>query len=241
MSRRFVEGELLFEFDEKLWNPLESWDKHAAYRTGIREINKGKAVDFIGVYDNRMIYLIEVKDYRHHKRKKKISLWDEFELKVRNTVAGLVGSARREEHAGVCAPFLTSLLSSHELKLVYWVELPPLSNALPAIKKRRLAAAGFAERQTTKLMKWINARAFSVSQEDEYERLVPGLKVQNLPRKRKELAGAIEQRLRSRGILVRGEDAPRRISNEHDLEMLEAWLERAATVSTVEELFIGRR
>jgi len=240
MSQQFIEGDLLFEFDEKLWNPLESWDKHAAYRTGIREINKGKAVDFIGVYNDRIAYFIEVKDYRRHKRKKKISLWDEFELKVRNTVAGLVGSGRREEHASVCAPFLTSLLKPHELRLIYWVELPPLSNALPAIRKRRLAVAGFAERQTNRLMKWLNARAFSVSQEDDYERLVPGLKIQNLPRKRKELAEAVVQRLRSRGILL-GEDAPRRISNELDLETLKAWLERAVTVSTVEELFVGRR
>jgi hypothetical protein len=220
MIRKFVEGDLLFEFDEELWRPLESWDKHAAYRTGIREVGKAKAVDFIGVYRNPE------------------SPWVEFEYKVRNTIAGLVGSGRREGYASVCIPFLDALLKPQELKLVYWVELPPLSQASSVIRKRHVATAGFAARQTGRLMKWLDARAFTVSQENDYERLVPGLKVKNLPRKRRELAEAIENRLRSRGINI-GDGAKHRISQERDLEVLEDWCDRAATVSTAEELFGG--
>jgi hypothetical protein len=240
MIRKFVEGDLLFEFDEELWRPLESWDKHAAYRTGIREVDKAKAVDFIGVYRNSIVFFIEVKDYRLHRRTNPESPWVEFEYKVRNTIAGLVGSGRREGYASVCVPFLDALLKPQELKLVYWVELPPLSQASSVIRKRHVATAGFAARQTGRLMKWLDARAFTVSQENDYERLVPGLKVKNLPRKRRELAEAVENRLRSRGINI-GDGAKHRISQERDLEVLEDWFDRAATVSTAEELFGGYR
>ena len=240
MSHKFTEGDLLFEFDEQLWRPLESWDKHAAYRTGIREMDGGKAVDFIGVYRDRDIYFIEVKDYRIHEHRKEITPWNEFELKVRNTVAGLVGSGRREQYADVCAPFLNALFGRRKLKLVYWIELPPPSSAYPAIKRRRLAEAGFAARQTSRLVKWLDARAFSVSQEDDYEQVVPGLRVQNLPRKRGELAEGVVKVLQTRGVPV-DEAARRRISEQHDLDELEMWRELAATVSTVKELFRDRR
>jgi hypothetical protein len=46
--------------------------------------------------------------------------------------------------------------------------------------------------------------------------------------------------LETRGIAV-GDAARRRISDQNGLEELEVWLERAARVATVEELFGGRR
>lgn len=238
MSLGIVEGDLLFEFDEELWKPLVRWDKHAAYRTGIMEMGNGKAVDFIGIFNNRTLFFIEVKDYRQRDRTKPVPPWEEFELKVRNTVAGLVGSKRREEYADVCAPFVNALVNSYKLALVYWIELPP--PASPVLRKRRVAATGFGTRQTGRLVKWLNARAFNVSQEDEYVQLVPGVRVQNLPRKRSQLVEGVEAKLRSRGLTI-DEVAQDRISQELDVTVLEVWLERAATVSRVEELFRGRK
>jgi hypothetical protein len=238
MSPGIVEGDLLFEFDEELWKPLVRWDKHAAYRTGIREIENGKGVDFIGIYKEKTLFFIEVKDYRLRDRTKPVPPWEEFELKVRNTVAGLVGSKRREKYADECAPFVDALINSCKLTLVYWIEIPP--PASPALRRRRIAATGFAARQTGRMMKWLNARAFNVSQEDEYVQLVPGVRVQNLPRRRSQLAEAVEAELLSRGLTV-DESARDRLSQELDVAVLEDWLERAATVSRVEELFGGRR
>jgi hypothetical protein len=184
MSRSFVEGELLFEFDE-LWEPITSWDKHPAYQNGIREMDKGRAVDFIGVYDDKFIYLIEVKDYRLHKRKKVESPLTEFELKVRNTVAGLVGSGRREHYSSECLPYIEALLKPQKFKLIliFWIEQPRFSGMPDATRRKRLAAgAGIAMRQAKTRVKWLDARAFNVSQ-DDYKPWVPGLTIKNLARK----------------------------------------------------------
>jgi hypothetical protein len=234
-----VEGDLLFEFDEEVWNPVVCWDRHPAYRTGISQTHEGKCVDFIGVRRDGVIFFIEVKDYRVNKRRKPMGPWEEFELKVRNTVAGLVGAGRRDAYIGVCTPFLNALVGRNELNLVYWVELPPARPASPGRERWRLANAGFAARQTARTVRWLNAKAFTASQDADYQRLVPGLKVQNLPRKRRELAEAVENKLRSRGIDI-VESVQHRISQELDLNVLQDWLNRAATVLTAQELFSGR-
>ena len=239
-SHKFIEGELLFEFDEKQWGPLVPWDKHPAYRRGIQAAGRAKGVDFVGVYRGAVIFFIEVKNHQRFKRKKTVSPWVEFEHKVRDTIAGLVGSSRHDQYGDVCAPFVGALLSRRELRLVYWVELPRLPKNFAATKNRRLALAGFASRKTGSAVKWLGASSFIVSQEDEYKDRVPGLRVTNLPRKRRELSNSIVSRLQGRGIIIDG-TARHHISQHLDLEDLTAWLERAATVSTVEEMFGGRR
>ena len=239
MSFKVPEGDLLFEFDER-WRPVMSWDRHAAYQSGIKEVDRGKAVDLIGVFDNTRVFFIEVKDYRVHARTKTESPWAEFELKVRNTVAGLVGSGRREEYASVCAPFLKALLHPRDLKLVFWIEQPPLSTHSDTLRKRRKVRAGIAMRRANIYMKWLDARAITVSQDDEYEQIVPGLKVKNLARRRRELAETIVKALHGRGIPV-GPDSLRRISEHTEIEELEAWLDQTDTVSTAEELFDDHR
>jgi hypothetical protein len=238
MSLVYVEGDLLFEFGGR-WMSIVSWDRHAAYQEGIKRIDKGKAVDIIGVCDNKLVVFIEIKDYRLHKRTKSESLWAEFELKVRNTVAGLLGAGRRVQYAETFAPYLNALLKPHILRLILWVERPLHSDALDVHRKRHNIGTGAAMRKVAEYMKWLDARVINVSQED-YERWVPELKVKNLAYKRRELAEAVVKTLLGRGIKV-GEPAQRRISEHRDIEELESWLARAATASTAEELFGDRR
>lgn len=238
MSPQILEKDQLFEFDEN-WAPVLKWDRHPAYQYGIQDLDGSKAVDVIGVYRDS-IYFIEIRDLRRHDHTKDLSLWTEFELKVRNTVAGLVGAGRREQYAQDCAPLVRKLLKPCELKLVFWIEMPPAAGKLKVLKKRHEVAAGTAMKRVVEYVKWLDARVINVSREEDYERLVPGLKVRNLARRRRELAEAVENKLRSRKIDI-GESDQHRISQELDLEVLEDWLDRAATISKVEELFGGRR
>lgn len=239
MSQLVFEGNLQFEFDERWAVPILEWDKHAAYRRGIKEAGNSKAVDFIGVYDGRLVYLIEVKDYRIHRRTKTENLQAELVFKVRDTIAGLVGSGRRSEHEKLCKPYLEAILKPHKLTVVLWIEQAPQSDVAGVRKGRRLVGTGAVLREDKSLFRWLHARVLYVSQAVPYETVMPGLKVSNLPRKRRELAEAVEKMLRNRGIDV-GENARRRIFDELDLEVLEAWLDRATMVSTVGELFGGR-
>ena len=133
------------------------------------------AVDIIGVWNRRAVYFIEIKDYRQHPRQKNEDPWVEFELKVRDTVAALVGASRREEYAADCGPLLDALIKHRDLVLVFWLEEPANSNILNvAMEKRRLAGASFRTRQVKSHLKWLRAKVVSARRSDDYSRFIPG-------------------------------------------------------------------
>ncbi len=104
-----VEGALRFEFGPS-WQQVEKYDEHRLYREGIRRLEEEfecekcsktggvgtKAVDIVGRHGGQL-YLIEVKDFRKYRieskgRLKTGELATEVALKVRDTLAGLVGA-----------------------------------------------------------------------------------------------------------------------------------------------------
>jgi hypothetical protein len=85
-----VEGRLSFAFKGVAF--AEKYDDWQHYRHQYNPACGGsKAVDFV-VSKNGTIWLIEVKDFRQHRRIKGIDLADEVALKVRDTMAGLVSA-----------------------------------------------------------------------------------------------------------------------------------------------------
>ena len=53
----------------------------------------GKAIDLVAVAPNGTVWLIEVKDYRRHRRTKAIDLADEVALKIRDALAAILAAA----------------------------------------------------------------------------------------------------------------------------------------------------
>ncbi|HEU4412560.1 MAG TPA: hypothetical protein VFS43_45375 [Polyangiaceae bacterium] len=107
---KFDEGKLRFDFGER-WR-VEKWDACSAYAQGISKLSgeldepgggvrvEGtKAVDFVGVLDGERLYLCEVKDFRGYRiendDRQLGGLPLEVGLKVRDTLAGLVGAYAR--------------------------------------------------------------------------------------------------------------------------------------------------
>lgn len=87
--KRFQEGSLIFEFEGEQAAQYDQW---SFYRNQFEHIGGGaKAVDFIYLNEGST-WLIEVKDYRQHRRTKMIHLADEIAIKVRDTLAGLVAA-----------------------------------------------------------------------------------------------------------------------------------------------------
>jgi len=239
MSKPIVEGNLQFEFDERWTLPILEWDRDAAYQRGIKEAGNCKAVDFVGIYDCRLVYLIEVKDYRTHRRTKTEELQAELLFKVRDTIAGLVGSGRRSEHAKLCKPYLDAILKPHKLNIVLWIEQAPQSGVAGTRKERHLVGAGAVLREDKALFRWLHARVLYLSQDAPYETAMPGVKVSNLSRKRSELVVEILKMLKDRKVPV-DLISHRRIMEHTEVTDLETWLGRATTVSTVQELFDDR-
>lgn len=91
MTTTLTEQQLAFTFAEGL--EASQYDNWVFYRSQFNATCGGtKAVDFVCL-DGDQLWLIEVKDYRRHRRTKLIELGDEVANKVRDTLAGLVAAS----------------------------------------------------------------------------------------------------------------------------------------------------
>jgi hypothetical protein len=85
-----TEGRISFTFSDADF--AEKYDNWRHYRNVYQKAcGSSKAVDFI-VSTGRELWMIEVKDFRRHRRTKPIPLHDEITEKVRDTMAGLISA-----------------------------------------------------------------------------------------------------------------------------------------------------
>ena len=85
------EGGLNFTFADNC--KVGKYDEWGFYRRQFQSIAGGsKAVDIVCVSDEAA-WLIEIKDYRQHRRVKSSEMEDEFAGKVRDTLAGLAAAS----------------------------------------------------------------------------------------------------------------------------------------------------
>lgn len=91
MTITLTEQQLAFTFADGV-EPSQ-YDEWTFYRNQFNAVCGGtKAVDFVCL-DGDQLWLIEVKDYRRHRRTKLVELGDEVAAKVRDTLAGLVAAS----------------------------------------------------------------------------------------------------------------------------------------------------
>ena len=95
------EGDLTFTFSDQC--KAGKYDDWSFYRNQFQSVAGGsKAVDVLCVSGDAA-WLIEIKDYRRHRRTKLIDIDDELASKVRDTLAGLAAASAnancREERA----------------------------------------------------------------------------------------------------------------------------------------------
>ena len=82
------------------WN-VTKYDGWAFYLNQFRDSCKGnKGVDFLGIDPaSKILWMVEIKDYREHRRTKDTPLWDEVAIKARDTLAGLFAAKIEPGHA----------------------------------------------------------------------------------------------------------------------------------------------
>jgi hypothetical protein len=262
--RCFIEEDMYFKFDAE-WTHVVAWDKESAYTKGLKDVHGGKAVDFVGLYRKKTIYFIEVKDFRAHrtddrakkkeekekqnkKNKEKKDLWVTFELKVRNTVAALVGAHHSGRYEEACGPIVPALTSRQKVMLVFWLDARENSLIPQTIKEqRRQARAGFTMQNFKRHLKWLDASVMTASSAVDYNKVVPGLEAVSLPNEPRARAELLIQQLEQRDIDVSGVQ-----SKLHDWvsgdwgsracrKKIDELLCRAPEVSSVQELFVQRR
>jgi hypothetical protein len=126
----FEEGHLRFRFDDS-WYAIK-YDEHPDYRERIERLDGTKAVDFVAVYLDSQLFLIEVKDFRGHRidnqpRLREGELAIEVGQKVRDTVAGIVAAYHRGNDEDWERAVRRMGCRESPVRVILWLEqdLPP--------------------------------------------------------------------------------------------------------------------
>jgi hypothetical protein len=188
-----VEEHLRFEFGPS-WQVEKYDDETSMYRKGGIERLKEqipckqclkprdvgtKAVDFVGrrrEHDDQ-IYLIEVKDFRGHavenRRRAQGELAFEVAIKVRDTLAGLVGALHRPDTPS-WRPLVAPLLQRPP-KVLLWLE----EDMSPARTNQRGDPTMVMRTALSQRLSWLNPHVMVMNKEKLWPAL--DLYVQNLP------------------------------------------------------------
>lgn len=191
MSQVFDEGCLRFKFGES-WN-VEKYDDSPAYRKGIERLDESKAVDFIAAHANRILFFVEVKDFRGSKAEQRQRLREgqldhEVATKVRDSIAGLVAAHRNASEPERWEQHIDLLVNrDRDIKIILWME----GHALAALadndrhrqvheRRCKVGAQIFGNLLKRKL-RWLTVKV-ALANLSEYASLLPDLEVSSLPR-----------------------------------------------------------
>ncbi|MCC6553050.1 MAG: hypothetical protein IT372_08515 [Polyangiaceae bacterium] len=230
MAVSFIEDDLRFDFGDG-WRIMK-WDREPVYVDGMRRANQGKGVDFIGIHDARTLFFIEVKDYSEEVRNEEAKgpVEHVFELKVRSTVAALVGARRRGGYPE-CAPIFDALVAGQKLRLVLWREEGVQTSLSQIVMEKRRTARGSSDiRSRLRRVHWLDAEIMRTSLFVDYTRDIPDLRVCRLPRTRRKKVDQVLEALRGRFSLP--DSVLWKIKDTEDEELLDHWIQQAPSIGS---------
>ena len=164
-----TESNMRFLFDNEKWSLLIKYDEQTDYKKILNAVHATKAVDFIGILNNEILSLIEVKNFRGHRIENKPRLGgtdDPLELevaqKVRDTIAGIIGAARNSTHLQENWTKYSNFLL-HQKKIIHvilWLEEDNI--LLPTVMrtKRERARGGTLIQRLRQNMNWLTPYIF---------------------------------------------------------------------------------
>lgn len=120
------EGKLRFSFSEQ-WQIIKL-DQHPQYLQGIEKLDGTKAVDFVGLFNQRDLYFIEVKDFRGYRIENKQRLRSgelaiEVGQKVRDSLACLIAGCRATQSENSWQTFAQRMVRKDTvIRVILWLE-----------------------------------------------------------------------------------------------------------------------
>ena len=121
MSRISVDG---LGFDFVCGWTASKFDEWTFYRRHFACIHEGiKAVDLLALSPDKTLYLIEVKDYRRHRREKRTPLIEEIVLKICWTLAALPPAGINASNSGE-STMARSFLGAKKFRVILHLEQP---------------------------------------------------------------------------------------------------------------------
>ncbi|MEQ1749797.1 MAG: hypothetical protein ABL974_10270 [Prosthecobacter sp.] len=174
-----------FEFGDQ-WSAAFKYDDTTFYRKEAIRLQgdiagvpqSTKAVDVVGLHDLSGLLLLEAKDFRGHRIANKPRIEGEVAVevavKVRDTIAALVGASRKPVAEFPSEVLVTALQRGKEVTVVLWLEDDTFRNADRA--KAMLSALNGVLKSK---LAWLNVRTFVLS--SSVANRLPHLAVSNLP------------------------------------------------------------
>ncbi len=160
---------------------MEKYDAHRDYRQRIGKLEGTGAVDFIGIYDEKDLFFIEVKDFRGFRiqskgRLERGQLALEVARKVRDTIPGLVAAYRRCSEPEVWRPYVSALMRRQKrLYVALWIEEDRPAGKV--LTRRRVVSRGTLTKTLKQKLRWLTTK---VAVLDREQPSLPDLRVAGL-------------------------------------------------------------
>jgi len=180
MSKVLDEEFQRFEFGEN-WKVFRYDCEESGYHAIRNSIQQTRAVDFLGVFEEREWCVIEVKDFRGYRirNKKRLTtpeLAEEVAQKVRDTLAGIIAGCRSNNRSGPWTDLERALIAANgDVRIVLWLE-DDTATDLQRWKQQLSTQTQLIKQK----LNWLRVRVFVVSQ-PTYADCPPRLRVSNLP------------------------------------------------------------
>lgn len=174
-----------FEFGDQ-WHVAFKYDDTVFHRCEATKLqgmvdtvpHSTKAVDVVGIHQATGLHLIEVKDFRGHRIANKPRIDGEVSVevavKVRDTVAALVGAARKNVTEFPSGELASAFDKGKELVVVMWLEDETFRD-----EKRAKVSMHALNQRLKLLLSWLNVRTIVLS--SSVPNRVNHLNVTNLP------------------------------------------------------------
>lgn len=175
-----------FTFDDR-WQCVLKYDDTVFYRREATKLqgeidgapHSTKAVDLVGLDQTGGLMLLEAKDFRGHRiankerlRRDEVAL--EVAVKARDTIAAIVGAARKDVDEFPSGALMNGLKEGNQFSVVLWLEDDSLKSDQRAAKVKLSSLNNILKAK----LSWLNVNTFVLS--SAVGKRLNGLEVTNL-------------------------------------------------------------
>jgi len=123
------ESRLNFEFNDSRWSDLVKFDEHTDYKNVKDNVSETKAVDFIGVLNQKSIFYFEIKNFKDYRieNKERLNssaeeLTTEIAQKVRDSIACILGGFRNSTNDKALWNKILEFTANKNIFIILWLE-----------------------------------------------------------------------------------------------------------------------
>lgn len=174
---KFQESNLNFDFKGAGWSVVK-YDEHVAHGKISNVVQPTKAVDFLGIYNDKKLYFVEVKNYRGHTSDPETKevlkaggeeLMRRIAVKVRDTIAGATNAARFSTNEKDFFTRINEILlnDAEKIVIIAWIEFDETN------ENERKTKMGIWQQKLKQKLSWLHAAKISINSVNTANGILP--------------------------------------------------------------------